>query len=323
MTTGAKRMSPSVAHGLPLTHKVGEGLELFKQYWCEARAGLDLEALFDEIDEYDALLQRYSGVTLDEAVVFEIGFGARPYRQIALQSRGIDIRGVDAEVPILSGRPSLFVDVLRCNGFERAAKSLIRHAIFDRGQQQAFRRALRRRGLTFHLDPGRLIVADARLTEVEPESLDLVISEDVFEHLQRDSISDVIAAMARWLRPTGIALIRPNIFTGITGGHLMEWSRAAMRQSRTRRKSEPWEHLRQRRFRANTYLNELTRADYRGLFRTHFKILEERVTQPNLGREHLDARVRAELAAWAEEELFSNQTLFVLRPHTSGSVSSA
>ena len=25
--------------------------------------------------------------------------------------------------------------------------------------------------------------------------------------------------------PTGIALIRPNVFTGITGGHLIEWSR--------------------------------------------------------------------------------------------------
>jgi hypothetical protein len=45
-------------------------------------------------------------VTLAEAVVFEIGFGARPHRQIALQSMGIDVHGVDAEAPVMPGRPS-------------------------------------------------------------------------------------------------------------------------------------------------------------------------------------------------------------------------
>jgi len=41
-----------------------------------------------------------------------------------------------------------------------------------------------------------------------------------------------------------------------------------------------------------------------------------RVAQPDLGREHFDGRARAELAGWPDEELFSNQTLFVLPPRT-------
>ena len=313
-TTSTKRMSPSVARGLPLKRKLDEGLQLFKLYRREARAGVNLEGLFDEIEEYDSLLQALSGVRLDEAVVFEIGFGARPHRQIALQSMGIDVRGVDVEAPVVPGRPSQFVSMLRRNGVERATKSIVRHALFDRGEQRALERALRQRGLARRLDPARLIVADARVVDVEPGSLDLVISEDVFEHLQRDALEQVVASMARWLRPTGIALIRPNVFTGITGGHLIEWSRRALRQPPPERQSEPWEHLRQRRFEPNTYLNELTRADYRTLLGAHFEIVEERVTQPDLGREHLDARARAELADWPEDELFSNQTLFVLRP---------
>lgn len=317
-TTNPGRMSPSVAHGLPLTRKLDEGLQLFKQYRHEARAGVDLEGIFEEIEEYDALLRHLTGVTLAEAVVFEIGFGARPHRQIALQSMGIDVRGVDAEVPVVSGRPSQFVDMVRRNGVERAAKSLIRHTLFDRGEQRALERALRQRGFAPRLDPARLIVADACDVEVEPESLDLVISEDVFEHLRCETLEKVLAEMARWLRPTGIALIRPNVFTGITGGHLIEWSRHALRQPPSKRRSEPWEHLRQRRFEANTYLNELTRAEYREIFAIHFEILEERVTQLDLGREYLDARAKAELADWPDDELFSNQTLFVLRPRTFG-----
>jgi SAM-dependent methyltransferase len=313
-TTSAKRMSPSVARGLPLRRKLDEGLQLFREYRREARAGVNFDGLFEEIAEYDGLLRQLGGFTLAEAVVFEIGFGARPYRQLALQSMGIDVRGVDAEAPVIRGRPLQFVTMLRRNGVERAAKSLVRHMLFDRAEDRALESALRQRGFTPRLDPTRLIVADARVVAVEPESLDLVISEDVFEHLQRDTLEQVVAAMARWLRPTGIALIRPNVFTGITGGHLIEWSRRALRQPPPERHSEPWEHLRERRFKPNTYLNELTRAEYRELFGVHFEILEERVAQPDLGRGHFDARARAELAGWPDEELFSNQTLFVLRP---------
>jgi SAM-dependent methyltransferase len=314
--TSAKRMSPSVARGLPLRRKLDEGLQLFREFQREARAGVNFDGLFEEIAEYDNLLRQFGGLTLAEAMVFEIGFGARPHRQIALQSMGIDVRGVDAEAPVIRGRPAQFVTMLRRNGVERAGKSLVRHMLFDRAEGRALERALRQRGFTPRLDPTRLIVADARVVEVEPESLDLVISEDVFEHLQRDTLAEVVAAMARWLRPNGIALIRPNVYTGITGGHLIEWSRRAMRQPPPERHSEPWEHLRERRFKPNTYLNELTRTQYRELFGVHFEILEERVAQPDLGREHFDERARAELVGWPEEELFSNQTLFVLRPRT-------
>jgi hypothetical protein len=34
---------------------------------------------------------------------------------------GIDVRGVDAEAPVMPGRPSQFVSMLRRNGVERAA----------------------------------------------------------------------------------------------------------------------------------------------------------------------------------------------------------
>ena len=59
--------------------------------------------------------------------------------------------------------------------------------------------------------------------------IDLVCSEDVFEHIRLSSLERLVPRMAAWLAPHGIALIRPNVFTGITGGHLVEWSRTRSR----------------------------------------------------------------------------------------------
>lgn len=313
-STARSKLSPSVARGLPLTGKLREGAQLFRQYRETARAGHEFASLFAEIDEYDELLRNYGGVALASARVFEIGFGARPYRQEVMQSMGIDVSGVDAEVPVVAGTPREFREMLRRNGLERAGKSIVRHSLFDRGERRALHSAMRDRGLEPRLDAQRLIVGDAGDVELAAESLDLITSEDVFEHIDAATVRRLVPRMAGWLKPGGLALLRPNVFTGIVGGHLLEWSRASMARPPETRRSEPWEHLRRRRFEPNTYLNELTRADYREIFGASFEILEERVAQPDLGREHYDERARAELADWPEEELFSNQTLFVLRP---------
>ena len=309
-----KKLSPSVAAGLGFARKLGEGRELLREQRASARAGYDFNSLFADVAEYDALLREHAGQSLQDARVFEVGFGARPYRQMILQSMGVDTSAVDAEVPGLRGCPAEFYAMFRRNGAERAAKSFLRYVLFDRRERRALRSAIHKHGFSPRLDADKLIVSDAGDLRIDPASFDLVFSEDVFEHIERATLERLVPRIAEWLRPGGLALIRPNIFTGIVGGHLIEWSRAAMKGNRAKRHSEPWEHLRKRRFAANTYLNEMTRADYRELFGGSFSIIDERVTQPDLGREHLTDDARAELAEWSEEELFSNQTLFVMTP---------
>ena len=310
------KLSPSVAKGLPLSRKLSEGHKLFRQYRDRAQTGYGFNLLFDTVAEYDALLHEYVGIRLRDARVLEIGFGARPHRQMLLHSMGVDASGVDAEVPALSGRPAEFFRMLKHNGPERAAKSLGRHVFFDRAEREALTFAIRQRGLEPRLDASKLIISDAGKLHVAASSLDLVFSEDVFEHIERVTIERLVPRMAAWLRPRGLALIRPNVFTGITGGHLLEWSRESMHRPPTKRDSEPWEHLRKRRFAPNTYLNGLTRADYRNVFSQSFELIEERVAQPALGREYFDDDAQRDLIGWPDDELFSNQTLFVLRPHT-------
>lgn len=307
-----ERLSPSTA---PVSYdrKAAEYRLLLRSYLQRVRRPPQLEYLLEDIDEYDALLHEHAGLGLRGAKVFEIGYGARPYRQMALQSMGVEVEGVDAEQPVLRGTPAELRAAWRVNGPERALKSLLRRVAFDPRERAAFRRLLRARGLTPRLDPARLRVSDAAEVELAASSLDLVFSEEVFQSVEMSSLERIVPAMAAWLRPGGLALIRPNVFTGITGCLLQEWSRWSVAHPPRDRRSEPWEHLRDDRYPPNTHANRLTRAGYRELFAPHFELLEERVKDPGLGREYYTPEVAAALAGWPEEELFSNCTLFVLR----------
>jgi hypothetical protein len=313
LTNRTAPRSPSTA-AMPLLTKAREDFRLFCSHWSATRAGDDFSWVYEDVDSYRRLLSSYGTTRLEEARVLEIGYGARPFRLIALQSMGIDAEGVDAEVPILEGRPAEFMAALRVNGFERLLKSTVRRVLFDSREHRQFVASLGARGLAEAIDRDRFHVADAATFE-PVRSYDLIISEDVFEHVATKSLSALIPKMASWLAPGGIALIRPNIFTGITGGHALDWSRHSFMLPNPRRTTEPWDHLLSSRHSSNTYLNRLTRRQYREYFSREFEILEEEVSLPDLGREFLTGDVARELSEWSEEELFSNQVRMVLRPH--------
>jgi hypothetical protein len=98
---------------------------------------------------------------------------------------------------------------------------------------------------------------------------------------------------------------------------LPEWFTHIVDQD-VKRETEPWEHLRKKRNVADVYLNQLTRDEYRKLFATYFEIVEEKDRVPDLGKRLLTPAVRSELAAWSDEDLFSNSVQFVLRARRAG-----
>ncbi len=312
-STGHSECGTSAAP-IPFPEKLRELWSIFRMRLADLSRPASAEGILADVAEYDAVLRQYAGRGLAGAKAFEVGFGARPLRLFALAAWGADVTGSDLDVPLIHGSPREFAAMMRRNGVERAVKSALRFAFFDLKERHDLKKLLRARGLEMKVEPQRLIVADAAALPIPEGSLDLIYSEDVFEHIPADAIGVLTAKMARWLKPSGLALIRPNVFPGIVGGHLAEWFPQVVNDRNRRRRSEPWEHLRRRRFRPNTYLNELSRASYRELFAPNFEILEERVKDPGLGRAYLTAEVAGELNEWPEEELFSNQTLFVLRP---------
>lgn len=265
-------------------------------------------------DEYAELLNHYGVGSMNGLRALEIGYGARPLLHFALTSMGVDLLGVDLDMPLIHFSPGRIWSIYSRNGAERAVKTSIRYFLKDLSERRELKRDLKTRGYQMSIRPDKLLVEDAAQLQIPAQSLEFVISEDVFEHIPRESLQTILNRMAEWLKPDGIALIRPHIFTGISGSHLTEWFGHSVIDVSRKRVSEPWEHLRKKRFKANTWLNELSRNDYRKMMNARFEILEERDKQPMLGACYLTEGVRKELSAWSDEDLFSNKVLFVLRP---------
>lgn len=208
------------------------------------------------------------------------------------------------------------VATFRHNGLERTAKRLVRYFLFDRRKWRAFEQLVERHtGQPFRMPVERLFVGDAgdsALWTRLGNKYDLIYSEDVFEHIPEKDLDAVVQHMAARLDENGIAVISPMIFTGIAGGHSLEWYPHMVEQE-SKRRSEPWEHLRGDRFPADTFLNRVPRGAYRAIFARSFDIVEETVLMPELGRRFLTSVVRRELAEYTDDELFSNKVRFVLR----------
>lgn len=284
-------------------------------YLRRLRDGQDASGLIECLAEYRKYLRGFGAKPLESCRVLEIGFGARPMRLLALYAIGADVTGIDLDRPIVRGRPGEFIDAWRKNGAERAIKSFLRFWINDLAERRSVWRALGPAAVRRDFPADRLVVASASTPgfwEGRDGTFDLIVSEDVFEHIPADELAVVTARMERALAPDGIALIRPMVFTGICGGHHLEWYEHTLAGDGPR-ETEPWEHLRRARLPANTYLNRLQRRDYRELFARHFDILSETEKRPGLGQRFMTPSIRAELSDYSDEELYSNAVMFVLR----------
>jgi hypothetical protein len=270
------------------------------------------QIILREIDEYRRQYESVTGLNFSDARIFEIGYGARPIRLFALTSLGLDARGIDLDKPNLTGVFGDIWQVYRTNGFWRFAKTLVRGVLFDKHERSTLDNVLKERGARLNIDSSRFLVGDAGSFRFEPESVDFVYSEEVFQEIPRDSLEKLCRNLSGALSKNGMALITPEVYSGISGGNLVEWYPDSLPQ-KIKRKTDPWEHLRKRRARADCYLNELRVRDFTEIFSEYFEIASIINRDPDRGRGFLTDEIRAELADYSEEELLSGRWMFVLR----------
>lgn len=89
----------------------------------------------------------------------------------------------------------------------------------------------------------------------EPRAFSFAFSQDVFEHIPHGVLSSVLANLKSWLKRGAICVIRPHIYTGITGGRHDPAYYAYRVQSNSIREDKAWAHLWDPEFKVNTYLN--------------------------------------------------------------------
>lgn len=158
--------------------------------------------------------------------VVEIGFGPRPGRLFWMTGISDNVSGIDVDEPVL--RPSIgsLLNIARRKGGLRAVKTGVRSVVFDRQYYLSLRRAYReqfQRDLDIAKADLRIGSAGDPSTWRGLDKVDLVYSEDVFEHIPRQSISEICRVVQKRLAPRGLLIANINVFTGITGGHLPKW----------------------------------------------------------------------------------------------------
>ena len=243
---------------------------------------------------------------------------------------GYNYLGVDLDQPIYPPSIQKFAQIFHANGGLRSLETIFRYFLFDRAEYSALFNSL-------DLSPERFINSNAfvqsnaahldlldvlsRSDHHEPQEASktplVIVSESALEHIPVDDLEQFFRNLVEYSISNNrqiLLLLRPSIFMGITGSHLTEWYHDNV-YSTAPRKSEPWEHLRKNRFQADTYLNCLSRSDYRALFeRTGLNLVNETVEYPAFGAEFLlDESLRQELAAYPDEELLSNEVMFELK----------
>lgn len=269
------------------------------------------------LEEYRELLAKYREGdcrTLEGNRILEVGYGARPWRLLTLLSMGIDATGIDLDSPTLGASPARLLEVLKQNGVERFAKSLVRGLLFDTRDLRQLDHELRPRGAKLEYDSKRLLVGNAANPDsFEENAFDFVFSEDVFEHIPEDQLRQVSKNISRWLRPGGIALIRPHVYTGIAGGHDPDFYPHNVVKG-VSPKDRAWAHLWDTQFAVDTYLNKLRFKDYFSIFEVDFEILEVDTISRMCGEEYLTDELMAKLGTeYSKDELLMNQARFILR----------
>lgn len=284
--------------------------QLFRKH--RAERDWSNELLSWELGVLDAV-NRFGAVPLASSRVVEIGHGQRPLRLMWMSALCADARGIDIETALLKFDLLEVARIAKREGVGRALKTGVRSALFDARHYERFADAYRAR-FGSHPHPPNLYRGDASDPAFwdSMDRLDLVYSEDVFEHIPRDKIVAICELVREKLRGGGLFLPNVNVFTSITGAHMPEWFRENLGDGR-RKRIPPWGHLTRDDVQPDTYLNRLRLADYREIFSKHFTIEDEIEVFPGLGDAWLSDDVAQALPDYSREELLANNRRFILR----------
>ena len=143
-----------------------------------------------------------------------------------------------------------------------------------------------------------LACASANQLAFHADSFDLVTSVAAFEHFL--NVPQVVAELARVVRPGGLVWAAIHPFTALSGGHNVTLNEIPLRSMPPG--ADAWDHLRQRKLPFRAPLNEWRIAQYLDTFGRHFEIVKHYCASRE-GEHLLTTEIAAELSAYSRDEL--------------------
>jgi len=287
---------------IPIVQKCLNAWQLYKEHRGSAWGGA--QTYVQRFEALEKLLQEHTGKSVNESRVLEVGCGQRAVMPLVFAAKGAEAHGVDVEVPTFKLNPMIFMKVLRRNGLDRAVKSLARHVLFDRAFFKELEKVFELRSLPF--SNVNIKVMDAAALDYPDDFFDLVFSFAAFEHVA--DVEKAVVQVNRILKPDGVALIAIHLFASLSGGHHMEWQRPDVSPSKV---VPPWDHLRENKYPANTYLNKLRIKNYEDIFERRMIPVRTSFSREGLGLTHLIPD--SLLETYTVKELTTNGVQFILK----------
>ena len=250
-----------------------------------------------------AALEAHRGSARGPGRLVDVGAGQWLANAKGFAALGWNVLAVDPEIP-----PQSLVDVppfVKAVGLQRALKTAVGEVLLRRSFDAEF-----------HAHTG-LRIAHARVEvartgseslPLQPGSIDVVISDNVFEHLK--DVVGVIEELARVLKPGALAFITIHPFTALSGGHHPSTFHHGS-QDRFVPAIPPWDHLREHRHPSGVYLNRWRAPRFRAAFEPHFETLTWESLRE--GEALLTPALEAELGDYSRDELLTGKIVFVGR----------
>ncbi len=215
--------------------------------------------------------------------VLDIGCGQR-YPYTYLLSKHNNAIGIDLDVILLRHDYRNYKAIIYKNGLNRFLKTFLRSLLFDR---QYFKELSR---LSEKSRKSQFIIKhmNAEDLKFKENSFDFVLSILSFEHFK--NVEMCVKEVKRVLKKGGKFYITVDIYTKLHGGHEINPKR-------------PWNHLLNKNFKPNVYLNKLRMEEYETIFSKHFKKIRFICKEDPEVKRYLTPELKDQLSNYSEIEL--------------------
>ncbi len=236
----------------------------------------------------------YLGYYLENSLILDIGCGQRfPYTY--LFSNKNKVIGLDLDIILFEHSIRNYKTIIKENGFNRFFKTFLRSILFDRKYFQILS------SLNKNLPKQRkfkIVKMNAENLKFKNDSFDFILSIHSFEHIQ--NIEKVIIEIKRVLKKGGSFYIAIDFYSKYFGGHKFDTK-------------NPWEHLLDKNFKPNVYVNRLTVEEYKKLFNKYFKDINFICRENRFMKQYLTKDIKKLLVEYSELELLMEPMIVIGR----------
>ena len=254
--------------------------------------------------------------TMNGKEVLDIGCGARFPFSLLAAADGANMTALDVTYVKPHALPVFFWKIFRANGIKRAAKSVVRKALFD----ELYLKQLQDSAgmdLSPFISKINFVLADPTVANypLPSNTYDLVTSNAVLEHV--DDVKNYFKEACRVLKRGGLSYGFVHNYYSISGGHNLEW---AYPDTSPSPRVMPWDHLRGNQFPSHIYLNKLLPEEYMAAAESaplEVLLFESRDINHdaggNEGEQFLTPEVQAELSQYPRELLLARSYCMICR----------